>query len=286
MWLLIIVLSLLWGSSFLLLKRVLTVYSPIQVFAGRMLFATLVLLPVAIREIRRIPTNKWPPLLAVAIIANFTTTLLNALAQVDLASSLAAMLNTLTPLMTVLVGILFFAQRIPTSQLGGLSLGLIGSIALILSTDSTAFGKVNIAALFIVGSAICQAFTHYIIRFDLDGLRIGQIAAMSFLLISPLALVTGWQSGLFKQMILQPEAPVATVYLAFLGIGANAGALLLLARLIQISSPIVASQTTYLIPLVAIMWGMIDGEQISVWQISIMGVVLTAVWLVNRQVRR
>lgn len=282
-WLLVIGLSLLWGSSFLLLKRVLYLYSPIQVFAGRMLFAGIWLIPLAWRKLRRIPADKWPPLLAIAIIANFATTLLNAFAQVSLASALAGILNSLTPLMTLFVGLLFFNRDMLRGQFWGVLLGLVGTTLLVLTSSNGAFGEVNFAAFLVIGATLCHAFTNHIIRSNLSSLTHMQVAGASFLLISPVALLAGWSSGLFEQVLTHPENWETTIYLAFLGMGANAVALLIVARIVQLSSPVNASMVNYIIPIVAVGWGIYDGEPISLLQILFMVLIIACVWLVNRK---
>jgi drug/metabolite transporter (DMT)-like permease len=282
-WLLVIALSLLWGSSFLLLKRVLYLYSPIQVFAGRMLFAGILLVPLAWRGLRRIPADKWPPLLAIAIIANFTTTLLNAFAQVSLASALAGILNSLTPLMTLFVGLLFFNQAMLRGQFWGVLWGLLGTSLLVLTSSNGEFGEVDFAAFLMIGATLCHAFTNHIIRANLAGLSYMQVAGASFLLISPVALLAGWSSGLFEQVLTYPENWQTTIYLAFLGMGANAMALLMVARIVQLSSPVTASMVNYIIPIVAVGWGIYDGESISLPQILFTALIIACVWLVNRK---
>jgi drug/metabolite transporter (DMT)-like permease len=282
-WLLVAALSLLWGSSFLVLKRVLYVYSPVQVFAGRMLFAGLLLVPLSLRSLRRIPADKWPPLLAIAIIANFATTLLNALAQVSLDSALAGMFSSLTPLMTLFVGGLFFGTLIRRQQALGIILGLVATVVLVFSSHNGQLGAVDFSAFFVIGATICHAFTNHIIRFNLSGLSYLQVAAASFLLIAPLALLAGWQSGLFHLVFFQPEAQRATLYLAFLGIGSNALALLMVARIIQLSSPLTASLVNYGIPIVALGWGLFDGESITWIQVSMASLIIGCIWFLNRK---
>lgn len=282
-WLLVGLLSLLWGSSFLVLKRVLYLYSPVQVFAGRMLFAALLVVPFSLRSIRRIPGDKWPPLLAVAIIANFATTLLNALAQVSLDSALAGIFNSLTPLMTLFVGALFFGQVIRSHQALGILMGLLGTILLVLTSHSGTFGIVDAAAFFVLGATLCHAFTNHIIRFNLSDLSHHQIAGASFLLITPLALLAGWRSGLFELVVEDHTLHPATLYLAFLGMGANGVALLMVARIVQLSGPITASLVNYLIPVVAIGWGLYDGEAISWWQLLATASIVVCLWFINRQ---
>ncbi|MEL6253757.1 MAG: DMT family transporter, partial [Bacteroidota bacterium] len=107
-WVLILILTFVWGSSFIMLKKALAVFSPLQVVSGRMTFAALTLLPFAIRELRNIPRDKWKFLIIFSIIANIFTTLSYAVAQSQIDSALNGIINTLTPLMTLIVGLLAY----------------------------------------------------------------------------------------------------------------------------------------------------------------------------------
>lgn len=281
-WLLVLGLSLLWGSSFLVLKRVLEFYTPIQVFSGRMFFAALTLLPFAIKHVKNIPINLWPPLLALAIIANFATTLLNAIAQLFISSSLAGTLNSLTPLMTLVIGVSFYQNKLNRWQ----SIGIIGGIIctlILLQSDQTGFEwlRLNGYALFLIGATICTGFTNNIIKYNLGSLSTMQIASVSFLIILPLALISGWGSGFFHQALTDYASRPATWSVIFLGVFSNAIALLMLTRIISLSTPITGSLVTYLIPIVAVLWGWWDGEAIFTLNIVVMVLIIGCLYLVN-----
>lgn len=281
-WFLVVALALLWGSSFLVLKRVLETYDPIQVFAGRMFFAALTLLPFSLRYLPRISARQWPPLLALALIANFATTLLNALAQVRISSSLAGTLNSLTPLMTLLIGVFFYRRRINRWQILGVFGGLIGTL-LLLQSDQAGFTwlKLNAFALFVIGATLCMGFTNNLIKYNLPELSNLQIASVSFLLVLPLSIAFGWYSEFFHVAFTDPTTRQATWYLIFLGVASNALALLMLARIITLSSPVTASLVTYLIPIIATIWGWWDGEAIYWYNLLIMALIIGCLYLVN-----
>ncbi|MEZ4825022.1 MAG: DMT family transporter [Bacteroidia bacterium] len=191
----IIALTLIWGSSFIMLKRVLEVFSPPQVFSGRMMSATLVLLPFALREVLRIPRNKWPPLIAFAFLANLFTTLLYATAQSRIDSALNGMINTLTPLMTMVAGVAFYRQKVKNMQVVGLLIGVAGAVILVLQTGAGKISGVNAFAMVAVLATICNGMTVNIVKFNLSGLSVMQLSSVSFLIISPLALGYGIYSG-------------------------------------------------------------------------------------------
>ncbi|MCB0855654.1 MAG: DMT family transporter, partial [Bacteroidetes bacterium] len=142
-WIIIISLTLIWGSTFIMLKKALTVYSPEQVFAGRMMIAALALAYWSIPALRRIERRYWLPLVGFALISNFVVTLLYATAQTRIDSAVNGILNTLTPLMTLLVGVIFYKQRMRTLQGLGLILGLIGTLVLVVKAQNGEIGVIN-----------------------------------------------------------------------------------------------------------------------------------------------
>lgn len=278
----IVVLTLIWGSSFIMLKRVLEVFSPPQVFSGRMMTAALVLFPFAIREFRRIPKEKWLPLIAFAFMANLFTTLLYATAQTRLDSALNGMINTLTPLMTLVVGVMFYRQSVRVLQILGLLIGVAGAGMLIFQAGEGQINGVNAFALIAVLATLFNGFTVNIVRFNLAGLSVIQLSSISFLIISPLAVGYALYSGFFPLALGSTEGLAAAGFLVILGAFGNALALLLLSKLIQISSPVFATLTTYLIPIVALYWGYQDGEIISSTEIGAMALILLSVYMVDR----
>ncbi|MDX2247292.1 MAG: DMT family transporter [Bacteroidia bacterium] len=281
-WIMIVVLTLIWGSSFIMLKRVLEVFSPPQVFSGRMMTAAIVLLPFALREFRRIPAEKWPVLVMFSFLANLLTTLLYATAQTKIDSALNGMINTLTPLMTLVAGVVFYRQSVRMFQVLGLLLGVSGAVLLIIQASEGQINGINTFALIAVAATICNGFTVNIVKYNLAGLSVIQLSSLSFLIIFPIAFGYALYSGFFPRAFGSKEAWVATGFLLVLGAMANALGLILLSRLIQISTPVFATLTTYLIPIVALYWGYQDGEIITWKEIAAMGLILLSVYIVDR----
>jgi len=280
-WAIIIALTLVWGSSFIMLKKALIIFSPLQVVSGRMTFAALALLPFAIREVRNIPKDKWKYLVVFSLLANAFTTLSYAVAQSQIDSSLNGIINTLTPLMTLLVGLLFYREKLNRWQAMGLLLGLFATLFLLRVSGNINIGFVNIFVLVAVFATILNGFTTNMVKFNLDGLSAMQIASVAFLIILPLSGSLLLSNGFFELALSSNLGIRAFGFVLLLGLFANAGALLMLSYLIQISSPVFATLTTYLIPLVALSWGAWDGEKIS-WMILLaMVLILSSVYVVN-----
>ncbi|MDW3647973.1 MAG: DMT family transporter [Bacteroidia bacterium] len=281
-WVLILVLTFVWGSSFIMLKKALVVFTPLQVVSGRMTFAAITLLPFALRELKNIPGEKWKYLILFSVIANIFTTLSYAVAQSQIDSALNGIINTLTPLMTLIVGLLAYKQKLNRMQALGLLLGLAATLFLLRVSGNAEIGYANFFVLVSVFATVLNGFTANMLQFNLRGLSALQIASVAFLLILPLS-GTLLLTGEFFPLAFEVEGGMRAMgFVLILGIFANAIALILLSYLVQISGSVFATLTTYLMPLVAISWGAWDGEQISYWQILAMGLILCSVYLVNR----
>ena len=281
-WIIILVLTLIWGSSFIMLKRALDVYSPEQVFAGRMMVAALILAPWSIPLLRRLRKKYWVPMIIFALISNLITTILYATAQTRIDSAVNGMINTLTPLMTLLVGVVFYRQKMSSFQGIGLFLGLIGTIILVIQAQGGEVGMINWFAIIAVAATFCNGFTGNILKFSLAGLTALEIASLSFLIVLPIALVEAFRTDMFSLMMTGDPGWASTRYLIILGLFSNALGLFLIGKLIQLSSPVFASLTTYLVPLLALFWGFMDSENITLFQILAMTLILISVFVVDR----
>lgn len=258
------------------------VFSPLQVFSARMGLSALVLLPFAVRDIVKIPREKWPSLILFAVLTNIFTTLFYAIAQSSIESSLNGMLNTLTPLMTLLAGAVLYRQPIRSLQGVALILGLLGSALLILFDSNWQIGMINSFAIFAILATLCNGLTANILKFSLQGLTVMEISSVAFLIVLPVSLSFGIGTDLVPTLLSEENAMSAFGYIVVLAIFANVIGILLLSRLIQLSSPVFASLITYLMPLVALFWGMLDLEVISLGEIAAMTLILSCVWLINR----
>ncbi len=268
-----------------MLKKALLVFSPEQVVAGRMSVAGLIFLPYAILNIRKVPSNLWPKLVLFAIVANIGTSFSYALAQSRIDSSLNGIINTLSPLMTLLVGMAFFRQKGKKFQIIGILVGMIGAGYLIFLQKDGQLGAMNLFALFAVLATLGNGLMTNLLKFHLGELKPFEVAAFTFLITLIPALAYWYFSGA-TDLVTEHEYGInALIFVVLLAVLANGVALLLIAKLVQISNPVFASLTTYLIPIVAVAWGVWDGEQIWIAEIAAMVIISLSVYLVNKDSR-
>lgn len=280
--LLIAVLALIWGSSFILIKRGLVGLTPYQLGALRMLCGSVFFLAIGFRSLPKIPSDKWKIIALTALFGSFFPAFLFAIAQTHISSTISAIMNALTPLTTLLIGIALFALDYKRSQVLGVCIGLAGCLLLILAGDSSGPGNNNLFAFFAFAGATCYAVNINLLKKYLSDLSPLSIATGNFAVMFVPCLSILVFSGFFGQ-VHEAKVQHAVGFVAILGIVGTGIANLLFYRLIKISSPVFASSVTYLIPIVAFFWGLIDGEILNAWQILGAAIVLFGVWLSSRK---
>jgi len=280
-WAILLFLSLIWGTSFILMKRGLESYSHSQVAAFRIFFSFVFLLPVIIRNIRVISRDNILSLAIVGIVGFAIPAFLFTKAQTRIDSSLAGMLNSLTPMFTLLVGILFYRSRTGWVNIAGLVMGLVGAVGLMWNGNMTILKGINAFALFIVAATICYGINVNEIKFKLANLSSLEITSLAFLFTGPIAGVY----LLFTDLTPASQTPdylLNLAYIAILALFSSVIAVLIFNHLIKYTTTLFAASVTYIIPLFAIMWGILDGENIRLIQFFWIAIILFGVYLVNK----
>ncbi len=263
----LMILAFIWGSSFILMKIGLKSFSPEQAGALRILLASLVLLPISLKQLKNLQRKDLKSLLIAGFIGSFFPAFLFMKAETQIDSSLAGMLNSLTPVFTLLVGLLFHKTVFKWMQITGLSLGLLGATGLILAGEGFQFGTVNGYAFYIVLATCFYAISINQIKAKLPHLTGIQVTSLSFLFIGPVALIYLLTTDL-APALSSPGWPIHLLALATLGMVGTALAMLLMNSLIRHSSAVAASSVTYVIPIFAILWGVLDGEKVTLLHLT------------------
>ncbi|WGH74599.1 EamA family transporter [Tenacibaculum tangerinum] len=281
-WLYLVVLSLVWGSSFILMKKALVGLSPVQVGALRMLITAIFLLLVGSESLKRIQKRHWKYVAITAAVGTFFPSFLFAFAISNIDSSVAAILNSLTPLNTFIFGALVFGFTFKRKQFFGILIGLVGTLILILKGAELNPNQNYWYATLIFIASIGYAFNVNIIKkylYDLDALA---ITTGNFLLLIIPAFIVLVFSGFFSTFEVTTETASALGYITVLAVVGTGMAKVLFNKMIHLSSPLFASSVTYLIPIVAVFWGILDGEKLSIIQLLATGIILLGVWLANK----
>ena len=280
--LILIFLSLIWGSSFILIKKGLLAYSAVQVGTLRIVFACAVLLPIAIKNISEFYKENWKQLLVLGTVANLAPAILFATAETNMSSSLAGMLNSLTPVFTIIIGVLFYKVRINLFLGIGLTFGLIGSIILSLVGGEGELGSFNIYALYVIAATILYGISGNIIKDFVGKIDPVVLVSLTMLSVGPISLFLLLSTDFIPQTFNHPDAIFSLISIFILGAIGTAFALGLFNILIKMTSAVFASSVTYLIPIAAIAWGIIDNEALFPMHFLGMGIIIFGIFLINK----
>lgn len=289
-WLLLAVLALIWGSSFILMKRGLyhegiPVLTPWQMATARLSIAWLALSPLLLRHASLLRKH-WRPMLGSGLLGNGLPALLFATAQTRIDSALSGMLNSLTPLMTLLTGLLFFATPARLVHFMGIGLGLLGAAGLVFFAETDGLGGWSWFALLPVLGTLGYGLSGNIVKRHLHSVPPMATAVGALTWVGPLSILLAMLSGLPEKLRTDPYAWRALGHVAVLAVMSSAVALVLWNTLLQRTTAVGASMVTYLMPVVAIGWGVLDHEALSLLQVGMIVLVLGGVWLVSAAERK
>lgn len=283
-WVTLIFLSFIWGSSFILMKKGLRSFSNDQVAALRIFISFIAFLPFGIKYFKKLTKENILPLFIVGFIGSTVPAFLFTKAQTNIDSGLAGILNSMTPLFTLIIGLLFYKSAAKLINAIGIFLGLIGALGLIVySTDGTnILENINYYGLFVIVATICYGINVNHVKYKIKELNGLELTSLAFMLVGPFAGIY----LLFTDFTFTLSTNDYLLNLSFIAILAVIGtvlALVIFNTLIQRTSALFGASVTYLIPVFAIMWGIFDGEKITIIQFLWIGLILTGVYLVNQK---
>lgn len=279
---LLILLGIIWGSSFILIKKGLEVFSPLQVGTIRIFFAYLVILPIAIINLKKYFRQDWLKFFLVGMLGNFIPAILFAFAETGISSSLAGILNALTPIFTLIVGVIAFSLGMNKYQTAGLVLGFIGSGALSFIGSGGHFGTFNYYALFVIIATLCYGININLLKKFFPRFNSIVLTSLAMFSIGPFSIIYLLFSDFISILSSNDSALLALFYLFLLGAIGTSLALVLFNKLIQITTPVFASTVTYIIPIAAVIWGIIDGEFLHIIHFAGMALIISGVYIVNK----
>jgi len=282
-WIILFTLSIVWGSSFILMKRGLEAYSSDEVAALRISIAFLFLLPLQLKH-HKIDLKKYFfGLILMGVFGNLIPAFLFTKAETQISSSLAGMLNALTPLFTILVGFLWLKISPTKQQVYGIIVALVSAVFLmVFESGNDMFRNIQFSLLLVVAT-LFYAISVNGIRKYLNGLSSVTATVWAFTFTGPIALIYLFGFTEFTTHLAQsPKALPSLAYIGILAIVGTALSVILYNVLIRSSGAVFASSCTYLIPVVAVFWGIFDGETVNLMQILSIGAIILSVYLINR----
>lgn len=281
-WILLIGLALVWGSSFILIFKGLHGLSAIELGSMRIIFSALFLWIIGFKSIYTIRLHQWKYIALTGFMGTFFPAYLFAIAETQVSSSIASILNSLTPLNTLLIGVLGFGFTFKRNQSLGILIGLLGILTLILGGNQAGSSKNIYYSLLVVLASICYAVNINLIKKYLSDVKPLSITTGNFTFLSIPAFVILLFTDFFEKIQLQ-NTQTSLQYVLLLAVLGTGIANIVYFKLIQISSPIFASSVTYLIPIVACVWGFFNHESLTFIQYIGAFVILIGVYLSNKK---
>lgn len=288
-WAIFIILCFIWGSSFKLMKDS-TALSATQIAALRIFSAGLVFLPFAFFHIRKIPRSKLPLVILSAVFGNLLPAFLFAVAIIKLDASLAGILNSLTPICVVVIGILFFNSKVNPKKVAGVITGFMGLVLLTLfpalaGEKNISLGNFSYTLLILLATLLYGVNVNMVSQY-LKGINPVHAATVSLSFMTIPTILVLWQQGFFEIDFHNNAIRKAVWSSIALGVVGSALATAFFYILVKRAGGLFASLVTYGIPFVALFWGFIDGEKITWIKLICLGIILLGVYLANRPDRK
>ena len=277
-WIAFAVLSFIWGSSFILIKKSLVAFDSTQVASLRILIATLAFAPVFVLNIRKVNFKDWYKYLLVGLAGGGFPPFLFALAQTKISSSLAGALNTLTPIFTLILAVFIFRNKIDFKKSLGVIIGLLGASVMIYSTNSDFTGGVFYSSLIVVAT-ILYGFNVNLVKKFFNDHEPTLLTAASFMFFGPFSIFILLHGDFFEVMRTDPNALFSLVSVTILSLFSTVIATVIFFKLVQKSNTLFASSVSFMAPVVALMWGFIDGETFNFIYILSLLLILIGVYL-------
>jgi len=275
-WMAVVLLSLIWGTSYILMKKGLRSFSPYQLASLRILISFVCLSPFALRSLSKFNKKNFLSILIIGFLGTGIPAFLYPLAETRIDSSLTGMLNSLSSAFTLVIGILFYRRKAIRSQIAGVFLGFAGAAGLLYSGPLA----INYYGLFVVLATVLNGLSNNEVS-KAEGLNGLEITSLSFLVVSPFALTLLLSTDI-KAVFLTSDWLLNLGYIAILSVVGSAFANVIYYILVRDTSPVVASVVAYLIPIVATLWGLSDNERLAPSMFISVLLILAGVYLINR----
>lgn len=278
-WLTLGVLTLIWGSSYILIKKGLVAFDSFQVATLRVGIAAVAFFPFFLLKRKEVRWQDWKYLAVVGLIGTGIPSFLFPVALTEISSSMGGVLSTTTPIFTLILAILFFSEKVARRNILGVIIGLGGAMGLMIFGKSAFGAGNNWYGLLIVFGCFCYGISVNTVKARLQNLNPITLSSAAFAMLLPLAIFGFWWTDVPATLQTHPQAWTSLAYIAALSLVGTFFASVLFFWLVQLTSAVFASTVAYLMPIVAIALGALDGEMITVWHFGGMGLILIGVYL-------
>ena len=283
-WITLCFLSIIWGTSFILIKKSLVVFTPIQVAILRIAISGVAFTPFFLYHLNRHEWHRWWLYVIIALTGSAIPAILYATAQTQISSATSGILNSVTPIFALIIGVNFFGKHTNRRQIIGIVLGFIGACALILldSSVGSLTGQLLYGSLVVIG-AIFYATNVNLVKEYFQYVKPMNLSSFAFFMIGIPAMMIVPFTDIPYKLQTNPAAWQAFGYLTILAVVSTVMALYIFYKLVQDTSAVFGASVSYLIPIVALIWGFWDGEPIGIWHMLSLAVIICGVYLIRER---
>jgi len=280
---LLLLLSLVWGSSYILIKKGLIAYSPPQVACLRISISSLTFLPFFLIRFRQIDWSKFKYLAIVGLTGSFIPAFLFSFAQTEINSSMAGVLSSLTPLFTLILGILFFSISAGWYKYLGVFIGLGGAVFLILFGNQSGMeGDLRYGFLVVTG-CFFYALSVNTVKAQFQEMDSITLSSAAFTIVTLPAFIYLWYADFIGTLTTHESGWTSLIAISILAVFGTVIASVIFFKLVQRTNAVFASMVSYFIPIVAILWGVRDGEPITWYHLIGMIFILLGVYITKKK---
>jgi len=285
-WVYLFTLSIIWGSSYILIKKGLVGLTPLQLGSTRIVMTTVILMIFGWKQLRKIPKEAWKWIILTGFFGTFFPSYLFAFAETVIESSVAAVLNGMTPLFTLILGLMFFNSSFKWMKIVGVLVGFGGTLVLVSNEFTMRSGLSSWFAFLVMAATLCYSINVNLIKHKLQGVPALAIALGNFIaIVIPAFGVLLFTNFPWTKITSSPEVSSSIGYILILSLFGTALAKVMFNELVSISTAVFSISITYLLPIVAIAWGILDGEQFTLIQWLGCALILLGVYLITDKKR-
>jgi drug/metabolite transporter (DMT)-like permease len=276
-----------WGGSFILMDRAALAFGPLDIAIGRMAFGAVVVATFCQFTGRwvKVRGRDWLNLFLAAFFANVWPYVVQPYAMRQAGEhAFFGMFMAFVPLTTIVASIPMLGAFPTPRQLVGV-LGGLACMIMVMWDGSHRGMPLTLLALS-VSVPVCYATGNTYIKWKLEHLPAAPLTAIFLavgaLMLVPLRMAPGLADRLHLGAPLAPQDfPLALGSLLILGIGGTGICILIFVQMVKTRGPLFAGMVTYIIPLIALLWGQVDDERLRPLQVAAMAGVLAMVALVQ-----
>lgn len=283
-WALLILLAIIWGSSPILIKKALIKLDPFEIGALRLTLASFVLFPFLAKNLKEIKRKDYLILFISGIVGNVLPYFLYPIAQTKIDSATSGVLTSLTPFFALIVGVLFYKLKATKNNIIGLVIGFIGTSLLILFSNKSDGFSVDLFGLFVIAATLLYGINLNLVKYHLNHLKPITITSFSIVSILPITVyILFYLTPFLSHFNNFNNYSLEFGYVFILGVLGTSIATIVFYNLIKIKDTVFASMVTYLMPIVAIIFGVLDGEIINAIQLFGMALIMGGVFINSKK---